>query len=108
MQKIDCHIRLPLYSVANTRRIEKTAQAMLAPHTLMQRAGQAVAQLGVGLAPHPRRAWVACGPGNNGGDGLEAAMHLQRDGKQPIVSWLGNLDHAPPDAAASYQRARDA
>lgn len=108
MKKIDGHSRHPLYSVAKTRRIEQAAQVALAPHTLMQRAGKAVAQLALAVAPHAQRIWIACGPGNNGGDGLEAAVHLQQDGKQPIVSWLGNLEHAPLDAAASYQRARDA
>ncbi len=108
MLKIDYRSRQPLYSVDATRRIEHAAQAALPPHTLMQRAGLAVAQLALALAPHARRVWIACGPGNNGGDGLEAAMHLQRWGKPSVVTWLGSLDRAPPDAAASYQRAVDA
>jgi len=105
--KIDFRSRQALYSVDATRRIEHAAQAALPPHALMQRAGLAVAQLALALAPHARRIWVACGPGNNGGDGLEAAMHLQRWGKLPVVSWLGSPDKAPEDAAASYQRAVD-
>jgi len=71
----------------------------------MQRAGLAVARLALAVAPHARTIWVACGPGNNGGDGLEAAMHLQSWGKHPIVTWLGNPANAPADAAASHQRA---
>jgi hydroxyethylthiazole kinase-like uncharacterized protein yjeF len=74
----------------------------------MQRAGLAVAQLALALAPHARRVWVACGPGNNGGDGLEAAKHLQCWGKSPIVTWLGNAEQAPPDAALAYGRAVEA
>jgi hydroxyethylthiazole kinase-like uncharacterized protein yjeF len=74
----------------------------------MQRAGLAVARLALAIAPHAQRTWIACGPGNNGGDGLEAAMHLQRWGKQPVVSWLGDPDNAPPDAATSHQRAVEA
>ena len=35
----------PLHSLAATRRIEHAAAAQLAPHTLMQRAGLAVAQM---------------------------------------------------------------
>ncbi|HNK54403.1 MAG TPA: NAD(P)H-hydrate epimerase, partial [Ottowia sp.] len=62
----------PLFDLAATRRIEATAQAALPPHTLMQRAGLATARLALALAPHARTVWVACGPGNNGGDGLEA------------------------------------
>lgn len=71
----------------------------------MQRAGLAVARLALALAPHAQRIWLACGPGNNGGDGLEAALHLQRWGKQPIVTWLGDSTRAPADALAALQRA---
>lgn len=108
MLKIDSRLRQALYNVDATRRIEHAAQAVLPPHTLMQRAGLAVAQLALALTPHAQRVWIACGPGNNGGDGLEAAMHLQRWGKLPVVTWLGSPDKAPEDAVASYQRAVDA
>jgi len=104
-QKIDGQVRHALYSVEATRRIEHAIEAALPAHTLMARAGLAVAQLALALAPHARRIWIACGAGNNGGDGLEAAMHLQRWGKQPVVTWLGSPEKAPSDAAASCQRA---
>jgi len=74
----------------------------------MQCAGLAVARLALALAPHAQKIWVACGPGNNGGDGLEAAVHLQKWGKQTCVSWLGNPDEASKDTAAAYQRVRQA
>ncbi len=96
---------LPLYGVEATRRLEACLQAKLPTHTLMQRAGLSVAQLAMAVAPHAQRIWVACGPGNNGGDGLEAATHLQRWGKQVTVTWLGTPAVAPPDAASSYQGA---
>jgi len=99
---------VPLFDLAVTRRIEAAAQATLPPHTLMQRAGLAAARLALALAPHARTVWIACGPGNNGGDGLEAAMHLQRWGLRPVVTWLGEEARLPPDARASLQRARDA
>ncbi|MFT6590307.1 MAG: hydroxyethylthiazole kinase-like uncharacterized protein yjeF [Rhodoferax sp.] len=108
MLKIKHHTRQALYGVAATRDIEQAALALLAPHTLMQRAGLAVAQLALALAPHAQRIWLACGSGNNGGDGLEAALHLQRWGKYPLVTWLGHADSTPQDAAASYRRAQDA
>ena len=97
-----------LFNTAATRRIEHAATAALPPHTLMQRAGWAVAQLAQALAPHARIVWIACGPGNNGGDGLEAAMHLQRNGRRVVVTWLGHPDVAPADAKASWQRAQTA
>ena len=98
----------PLHDGAATRRIEQTAAASLPAHTLMQRAGLAVARLAVAVAPHARRIWIACGPGNNGGDGLEAATHLQAWGWQPVVTCLPATGPLPEDAAASRARAQAA
>ena len=98
----------PLHNVAATRRIEQAAAAQLDPHTLMQRAGLAVARLACAVAPHAQTIWLACGPGNNGGDGLEAAMHLKLWGRNPVVTWLGDEARCPPDALLSLQRARQA
>jgi ADP-dependent NAD(P)H-hydrate dehydratase / NAD(P)H-hydrate epimerase len=99
---------LPLYAIATTRAIEARAQAALGPNVLMQRAGLALARLALALAPHARGIWVAAGPGNNGGDGLEAAMHLHGWGKQVAVSLLANEASQPEDARAALQRARAA
>lgn len=98
----------PLFDVDATRRIEQAAAAGLPPHTLMQRAGLAVARLALALAPHARLVWVACGPGNNGGDGLEAAAWLRQWGKAVVVTWLGDESRAPADALASLAGARAA
>ena len=97
-----------LHDADDSRAIEQAAAATLAPHTLMQRAGFAVARLALALVPHARHLWVACGPGNNGGDGIEAAMHLHAWGKQVTLTWAGNEADAPADARASWRRARDA
>jgi hydroxyethylthiazole kinase-like uncharacterized protein yjeF len=96
---------MALHSVAATRQIEKLAQASLPPHTLMQRAGLDVAKLALAIAPHAQHVWLACGPGNNGGDGLEAALHLKHLGKEPVVTWLGTPEQTPADARASFERA---
>ena len=80
MQRITPDRAWPLFDVAATRAIEQAAAAALPPHTLMQRAGLAIARLALALAPHGKTLWIACGPGNNGGDGLEAAMHLRQWG----------------------------
>jgi ADP-dependent NAD(P)H-hydrate dehydratase / NAD(P)H-hydrate epimerase len=98
----------PLHNTEATRHIEQSAASTLPPHTLMQRAGLAVARLACALAPHAQTIWVACGPGNNGGDGFEAAMHLQRWGRRPIVTWCGDEAYCPQDALASLRRARAA
>ena len=105
MQRVTSCQSQPLYSAAATRTLEAALATTLPPHTLMQRAGLATARLALALAPHARNYWIACGPGNNGGDGLEAAMHLQQWGKTPLVSWLGTPDTAPADARASHARA---
>ena len=108
MHRIRPDQRHPLHDTAATRRLEHTAAARLPPHTLMQRAGLCVARLARALAPHARTFWIACGPGNNGGDGLEAAMHLRQQGLPVVVTWLGAPENAPSDALRSWQRARDA
>ena len=95
-----------LFDIATTRLIEQAAAAALPAHTLMQRAGLQVARLALALAPHAHTMWVACGPGNNGGDGLEAAAHLRQWGKNVVVTWLGDESTAPPDALASLRHAR--
>lgn len=94
-----------LHDGAATRRIEHAAAAALPPNTLMQRAGLAVARLALAISPHARTVWIACGPGNNGGDGLQAALHLRQWGMNPVVTWLGTPDQAPADARAAWQRA---
>lgn len=98
----------PLHGVDQTRQIELSATEDLPQHTLMQRAGLAVAQLALAVAPHAQRIWIACGPGNNGGDGLEAAMHLQRWGKAVVVTWLGQAESAPADTVAACLRLQHA
>jgi hypothetical protein len=42
----------PLHGVAATRRIEADATDALPPHTLMRRAGEALAKLTLAIAPH--------------------------------------------------------
>lgn len=108
MQRVTPDRPWPLHDVAAIRRIEQRAAAELPAHTLMQRAGLSVARLALAVAPHARTFWIACGPGNNGGDGFEAALHLRQWGKEPIVTWLGEEGRVPADARASLQRARDA
>ena len=99
---------LPLHGAAASRAIERAALATLPPHTLMRRAAQAVAALAQALAPHARRIWFACGPGNNGGDGLLAAALLsqQRPDLALTVSWRGEEAQLPADARDALRQAR--
>ncbi|KJR86130.1 NADHX epimerase [Sporothrix schenckii 1099-18] len=54
---------------------------------LMELAGLSVSQAVYRVHPpsNGRRVLLACGPGNNGGDGLVAARHLSHYGYQPTV-----------------------
>lgn len=103
---------LPLFGQSATRAIEQRAMAGLPAHTLMQRAAQAVTRLSQALYPHARHLWFACGPGNNGGDGLLAAAelqwHLRHTGGQVSVTWLGTEDRLPQDARYALTQARAA
>jgi len=99
---------LALFDVAHTRMLEQRAAAALPPYTLMARAGEAVARLALAIAPHAQRVWVAAGPGNNGGDGFEAACHLQRWGKQVTVSLTGDAAALPADARIALAHAQAA
>jgi hydroxyethylthiazole kinase-like uncharacterized protein yjeF len=98
----------PLHGIAASRQIEQHALAGTEPHALMRRAGAAVAALARALCPHMRSAWVACGPGNNGGDGLEAAMHLHASGVDVEVTLAADIARLPADARSALERAQAA
>ncbi|UXH77053.1 NAD(P)H-hydrate epimerase [Roseateles amylovorans] len=82
----------PLHDAAASRRQEAAALGRHPAHTLIERAGLAVARLALALAPHAQRAVVFAGPGNNGGDGLIAARHLALQG------WTVDVIHVGPSA----------
>lgn len=99
---------LALLDAAQTRSLEQSASASLPPHALMRRAGESAARLALALAPHVQHVWIAAGPGNNGGDGLEAALCLQARGKAVEVSLIGDAARLPADAADALARAHAA
>ena len=74
----------------------------------MRRAGSAVAALARALRPHGRTAWIACGPGNNGGDGLEAALQLLAAGLRVEVTLVADPARLPGDARDALARAQAA
>jgi len=108
MHRISADLAADLHGIDSTRRLEQAAAAKLPAHSLMQRAGQSVARLAMAIVPHARVVWVACGPGNNGGDGFEAASWLQRRGFAPVVTLAGDEARLPEDARRSLARARAA
>ncbi len=98
---------LPMHAAADTKRIEAQATAALPAHTLMQRAGLAVARLALAVAPYAQRIVVVAGPGNNGGDGLEAAHRLRLIGKSVTAVLTRDPAAIPSDARNAFQRASD-
>lgn len=107
MHRINSEKSWLLHGVQASRKLEALTAGGLPPHSLMRRAGMSVAHLARAIAPHARHIWIACGPGNNGGDGFEAALHLQRQGLDLTLTWLGGPTE-PADARASRDRALQA
>jgi len=113
MRRIGTSGAEPLHGVEGTRAIERALASTLPLFELMARAGLAVARLALAVAPHARCTWIACGPGNNGGDGLVAAKHLLNHSKhiggdlQVVVTLCGDPARLPPDAARALSQALD-
>ena len=97
-----------LFSRGVARAIEESTAAELPAHALIQRAGLSIARFAMAIAPHSGVIWIPCGPGNNGGDGFEAAVHLKHWGKTPVVTCLSRSGSLPADAAATRRRALQA
>lgn len=89
-----------LHLSASLRRIE----AEYAGLPLMQRAGQAAADLAGRLVSANRPILVLAGPGNNGGDAFEAARLLRERFFDVQLAFAGDPAQLPADAAAARQR----
>jgi hydroxyethylthiazole kinase-like uncharacterized protein yjeF len=97
-----------LHDTAASRAAEAAALAGHAPHALMARAGLAVARLALARFPGRRRVHLLCGPGNNGGDGLVAARHLDALGVPVRAHLVGDTSRTPADARHALDAARAA
>ncbi len=85
---IDGCIEAGFISPARMRAVDKNAIALgVTELQLMESAGRALADMA--HAASPSRVLVICGRGNNGGDGMVAARHLQR-GVDTDVCYLDN------------------
>jgi len=97
-----------LYSTAEIRQMEQAALLQLPAYTLMQRAGKAAADAALRLLPgsaHKARILVLAGPGNNGGDALEAATILTEAGAEVVALLQADPGKLPADAANALSRA---
>jgi NAD(P)H-hydrate epimerase len=102
---------LPLYRPDQVRAMDAHAIATLGvgAYDLMERAGVAAWQLLRERWPDARRIGVACGPGNNGGDGYVLARLAQQAGchvEVVIPPEGGARAHAAVQAAEEWRLAR--
>jgi hydroxyethylthiazole kinase-like uncharacterized protein yjeF len=89
-----------LLTTAAMRRADALAIAAGIPgQELMERAGRAVADHAAAHHPPGGRILIACGPGNNGGDGFVAARVLAEEGYHVEVYLLGSREALTGDAA---------
>ncbi|AUL99655.1 NAD(P)H-hydrate dehydratase [Zoogloeaceae bacteirum Par-f-2] len=89
----------PIYPVAGIRDIEARVMPDAKP-SLMERAGRAAAEDAVRLIiDRPGPILVACGPGNNGGDGFVLARHFRQAGREVVTVFADDAAALPPDAA---------
>lgn len=89
----------PLFDADGIRAIDRWAieRQGIAETALMETAGTALAEAVAGLAPQgPVR--IVCGKGNNGGDGLVAARHLQGMGFEVEALELEKTEASDLDA----------
>lgn len=94
-----------LYRSISLRSIESAA----ANQPLMRRAGLAAADLACALVKDRQGSvLILSGPGNNGGDGFEAGMHLRQRHFDVQLVFAGDAAKLPADAAAARQRFLDA
>lgn len=99
-----------LYTVSEIREIEQACIPVLPEGTLMQRAGKAAAQFALGLlanASAGTRILAFAGPGNNGGDAVEAARLLAEHGLDVTVLLCADPARLPVDARQVLERARN-
>lgn len=92
----------PIYPTAAIRDIENRFASSARP-SLMERAGRAAAEDAVRLLlDRPGPVLIACGPGNNGGDGLVMARHLRQAGREVVALLAADPARLPADAAKAH------
>ena len=91
----------PIYGTVAIRELEARSGAT----DLMARAGEAAAEIARGLCGDTAKAvLVLAGPGNNGGDAFEVAVHLKRWFFRVSLVFAGDRDKLPVDARAALAK----
>jgi ADP-dependent NAD(P)H-hydrate dehydratase / NAD(P)H-hydrate epimerase len=97
----------PLYTVDQIRAIELAANQADPDARLMERAGAAAAKLAVEmLGAKGKNILILAGPGNNGGDALEVALHLKRGFFNVDVVFTDDPGKLPIDATKALNKWR--
>ncbi|MBL8471090.1 MAG: NAD(P)H-hydrate dehydratase [Rhodocyclaceae bacterium] len=92
----------PIYANAGIRRVEEHYLPGASPK-LMDRAGAAASFEALRmLAGRGGRVLVACGPGNNGGDGFVVARQLRQSGFDVVAAFAADPARLSADAAQAY------
>ena len=95
----------PIYTTSAMRELEALAAAASPTPALMERAGEAAAELARSLCGDTAKAiLVVAGPGNNGGDAFEVATHLKRWFFRVSVVFAGEREKLPADARAALAK----
>jgi len=98
---------LPVFFTATIRAVETAALRDGAP--LMARAGLVAATLARKFSDNksgktPRCVLLIAGPGNNGGDAFEAAVHLKQAGIAVTLVFAGEKSNLPADALLAFEK----
>jgi NAD(P)H-hydrate epimerase len=99
-----------LYTASQARELDLLAveQGGLSGTELMARAGAAAFRVLRARFPRACHVVVACGPGNNGGDGYVLARLARQAGMDVALVALGDSGHASLDATAARVQAEAA
>jgi NAD(P)H-hydrate epimerase len=90
------------FSCEQARQLDRMAIEHLGLNSLvlMENAGRGCAE--IIARRQPDCAWILCGTGNNGGDGLVIARHLQIAEIPCRIILLGNVERLSPDASTNF------
>ena len=95
----------PVYTTEQVRSLEQAALRLPERPRLMERAGLAAAQYArEGMGDSVRRVLVIAGPGNNGGDAFEVAVHLKQWFYRVTLVFAGDPARLSADAAAALAK----
>ena len=96
---------IPVVTAEEMRALEAASErAGVSTTTLMEHAGAALAEQALGLATAASCFLVVCGPGNNGGDGMVAALRLAAHGRYVRVVLTGDPARLKGDPARHFAR----